>query len=154
MARFNTPQGSSPNIFTKRYDRFSGVDFSTDSSQIDDNRSPIAVNIVSDAGGYPQKRVGWRTLTQFDEKINGIYYLDGEIIVHSGGAFYRMTDENAEHEILLDGINDAKSFGIVFVGKLWILTGKEYLCYPHEAEDEEGNKIKKMVSHLFYYSVK
>lgn len=137
MARFNTPQGSSPNIFTKRYDRFSGVDFSTDSSQIDDNRSPIAVNIVSDAGGFPEKRVGWRTLKQFDDAINGVYDFMGKMVVHSGNKMYYSTNlDFTEFETFKkDGtedpveINDAKSFGIVFGEKLWILTGEEFLVF-------------------------
>lgn len=140
MARFNTPQGSSPNILTKRYDRFSGVDFSTDSSQIDDNRSPIAVNIVSDAGGFPEKRVGWRTLKQFDDAINGIYDFMGKMVVHSGNKMYYSTNlDFTEFETFKkDGtedpveINDAKSFGIVFGEKLWILTGEEFLAFDGE----------------------
>lgn len=54
-------------IYTKRYDRFSGVDFSTDPAKIADSRSPYAVNLISDEGGYPEKRVGWRTLTQITD---------------------------------------------------------------------------------------
>ena len=51
-------------VYTKRYSQFAGVDFSTDPAKIADSRSPHAVNLISDAGGYPEKRVGWRTLAQ------------------------------------------------------------------------------------------
>ena len=66
-------------IYTKRYDQFSGVDFSTDPAKIADSRSPHAPNLISDEGGYPEKRVGWRTLTQISDdepaKVTSISFL-------------------------------------------------------------------------------
>ena len=135
MAKIISNSGSSPTILTKRYDKFAGVDYSSDPATIADNRSPIAVNIISDAGGYPEKRVGWRALKEFEGRINGIYSLNGKMVVHAGSAFYEVENEDAEPRLLTEeigAINDDKSFGIVFVGKLWILTGNEFLVFDGE----------------------
>lgn len=145
MSKIISTGGASPHIYSKRYDKFSGVDFLTDLTQIDDNRSPFAVNIVSDAGGFPEKRVGWRTLKQFDDAINGIYDFMGKMVVHSGNKMYYSTNlDFTEFETFKkDGtedpveINDDKSFGIVFGEKLWILTGREFLVF-------DGNELKRV----------
>ena len=49
-------------IRTTIYNRFRGVDFSTDPSLVDASRSPLCTNIVADSGGMPEKRCGWETL--------------------------------------------------------------------------------------------
>ena len=41
-------------INTTIYNRFRGVDFSTDPSLVDASRSPLCTNIVADSGGMPQ----------------------------------------------------------------------------------------------------
>ena len=74
MPKITVNQPNPPTVYTKRYDRFAGVDFSTDPSRIDDSRSPHAVNLISDAGGYPEKRVGWRTLATLTDSINGLFW--------------------------------------------------------------------------------
>ena len=57
-----TQSYSSPTTYSKTYDKFRGVDFSSDPSKVASYRSPDAVNMISDAGGMPEKRVGWRTI--------------------------------------------------------------------------------------------
>ena len=59
---------------TKKYERFRGVDFSTDPALVDDTRSPWAPNMIADRGGMPEKRPGWRTLETFGARINGIFH--------------------------------------------------------------------------------
>lgn len=46
---------SGTTIRTKKYERFRGVDFSTDPALVDDARSPWAPNMVADNGGMPEK---------------------------------------------------------------------------------------------------
>ena len=43
MPKITVNQPNPPTVYTKRYDRFAGVDFSTDPSRIDNSRSPYAV---------------------------------------------------------------------------------------------------------------
>lgn len=38
---------------TKHYKRFRGLDYSTDETQIDDGRSPRAVNVIADEEAFP-----------------------------------------------------------------------------------------------------
>lgn len=140
MPKLVSNRPSPPVIHTKKYEKFSGVDFSTDPATIQDNRSPLAVNVISDSGGYPEKRVGWRVLEMFEGEINGIYHLDGKVIIHAGDKMYYSTSEKDFMPFIKENtdteepmlFNNAKSFGIVFAGKLWILTGKEFLCYDGE----------------------
>jgi len=86
------PKVSGTSIRTKRYDRFRGVDFSTDPALVDDARSPWAPNMVADKGGMPEKRPGWRTLVELEGRINGLHTLmtdSGEqLLVHAGERLY------------------------------------------------------------------
>lgn len=130
MKELSVPSFSSPSIITRQYRAFRGIDLSTDESQIDGRRSPRAINIISDAGGYPQLRLGWRTVRRYVGRINGVFtYKEGEtlqLIVHAGAALYR----DAESPVKLrDGLYDGDSTGFYMGNKLYLLTGREYLVY-------------------------
>lgn len=56
MKTMTVPDFSTPTIGRKSYKRFRGVDYSTDETQIDDGRSPRAVNVIADEGGAPERR--------------------------------------------------------------------------------------------------
>ena len=58
LEALSVPSFTQPSEGYKVYQQFRGVDLLTDDTQIDDSRSPWAVNLISDAGGYPEKRVG------------------------------------------------------------------------------------------------
>ena len=62
MRQMTVPNFKTPETGYKIYQRFRGLDLSTDETQIDDSRSPKMVNMISDSGGYPEVRVGWRAL--------------------------------------------------------------------------------------------
>lgn len=59
MAKMNIP--SAPSLRYTYYDNLLGVDFSCDPTECNRRRSPDALNIISDNGGNPVKRLGWRT---------------------------------------------------------------------------------------------
>ncbi len=138
MKPMNVPSFAAQQEGYKVYQRFRGLDLSTDQTQIDDSRSPKMVNMISDSGGYPEVRVGWRTIHTFSGggRVNSIYpfTLDGikQKIVHVGTRLVRLV-ANAQggyDEItLLSGLNDQISNGLYFGGDLWILTGKEFIRY-------------------------
>lgn len=133
MPRVVSNQPSPPAVYTKRFDKFSGVDYSTDLTKIAESRSPSAKNLVSDLGGHPEKRVGWRTLTEVEEKqINGIFALGEQYIVHAGDSMYLWLGGEDTPELKMENLNNNKSFGILFCEKLWILTGNEFLCFDGE----------------------
>ena len=114
-------------IRTKRYDRFRGVDFSTDPALVDDTRSPWAPNMVADAGGMPEKRPGWRTLERLEGRINGLFRAEfsGEThrLAHAGTKLVRWYGDGTEPETLAESLPDARSTAVWMGGSLWIFTG-------------------------------
>ena len=90
MAQFQIP--SAPATYQTVYDGFKGVDLTTDALKISPSRASMALNMISDAGGNPEKRVGWRTLHALDGKINGLHPMEigGKpyLIVHAGTKLY------------------------------------------------------------------
>ena len=116
-------------IRTTSYQKFRGADFSTDPALVDDSRSPLCTNMISDGGGMPEKRPGWRTLHQLSGQVNGLFssVYEGETFfyAHVGSKLYRWDETGTEPAELLSGLNDAKSRGVSLGGKLWIVTGGE-----------------------------
>ena len=117
---------------TSKYEKFKGADFTSDPSQIDASRSPWPLNLIADEGGFPEKRLGWRTVLTLTGQINGIYTLtvDESVywILHHGGTISQVNIESgAVVATLKSGINNARSQGFVFDEKLYLLTGAEYL---------------------------
>ena len=124
---------SGTSIRTKKYERFRGVDFSTDPALVDDARSPWAPNMVADMGGMPEKRPGWRTVKIVTGQVNGLYCaeFDGvrHLLVHVGTKLLRWyTDETAATE-LAAGLPDQRSMAVYMGSFLWIFTGAKLLRY-------------------------
>lgn len=130
----------SPTVCKTVYKEFRGVDFSTDPAQVSNSRSPNAVNIVSDSGGYPEKRLGWRTLHRYPEHINGIFFFENsensEMLIHAGTKIYR------EDTVLRENVHDGASQGANVGGRLYILTGAEYLMY-------DGTEVKETADEAY-----
>ena len=145
MARFmiKKPSPSSPlNRKTTVYTSFKGVDFSVDPSLVDKSRSPYAPNLISDIGGMPEKRLGWRIIAAIDKPINGMWRGElscGEVfIVHGGTKLYSLKEEGGVYTAkkINSGIADRPSSAFFMNNndkmKLYILTGEEYLVYDGE----------------------
>lgn len=125
---------SGVSINTTTYGQFKGVDFSTDPSLVDRSRSPFSVNMVADAGGMPEKRLGWRTLNTIEKPVNGLFVavIDQQqhFIAHGGTKIYEFfPDVKTEPVELKSGVTSSRSVAQNMGGKLWILTGGEYLVY-------------------------
>jgi len=121
-------------IRTTTYGNFKGVDFSTDPSLVDHYRSPWAVNVVADTGGMPEKRMGWRPLCQVEGPVNGLFcaVIKGvsHFLVHGGTKLYRWGGDAPV--ALKSGLHSGPSAAVNMGGKLWILTGGEFLVYDGE----------------------
>lgn len=134
--RVSVPGGANKTMHTTVYKTFRGVDMSTDPALVDSRRSPSAENLISDSGGYPEKRLGWKTLVRQNDKqrVNGLHRLvsasGGARVAHIGTVLYRWSD--TELLILREGVADQRSSSFVCGGKLWILTGGEYLVFDGE----------------------
>lgn len=132
--------GSKVDIETMIYNQFKGVDFTADPTLVDRTRSPWAVNIISAAGGRPEKRPGFRTICSFDAPVNAAYSYEYEgetqILAHAGTKLYRVKDGEATE--LYDGLGDT-SAGAYLGGKLYIIGGA-YIVYDGEkCENVEDN---------------
>lgn len=139
MKTMTVPDFSTPTIGRKRYKRFRGVDYSTDETQIDDGRSPRAVNVIADEGGAPERRWGWRTVVALgrDKPIAGIFPYEATtetgrtMIVHAGDTLYKVRLNESTYlpipdsqQTLLTGLRSGgRSQGFYLNGKLYILTG-------------------------------
>ena len=127
--------GKSPAIAAVVYDRLKGVDFSTDPGLVAAERSPFAPNLVSGAGGYPEKRPGWRTVKQMEGAVYGMFSgrVKGEelFVVHCGTKLYRWYPYQPEKEAeeLYADMPEQYSQYFAYKDKIYILTGKEYLMY-------------------------
>lgn len=98
MAQFTIP--AAPAAYQTVYAGFKGVDLTTDALKISPSRASMALNMISDAGGNPEKRVGWRTLHALDGRINGLHPMEigGKpfLIVHAGTKLYLYDAESAK----------------------------------------------------------
>lgn len=121
-------------IRSKKYERFRGVDFSTDPALVDDARSPWAPNMIADMGGMPEKRPGWRTVQTLGGQINGIFNVEfggmRHLLAHAGTKLYRWYEgsETAPVELASD-LSDARSISVYMGDSLWIFTGTKLLRY-------------------------
>lgn len=144
--QMEVPSFSSPAGGKKFYRRFSGVDFSNDETQIEDGRSPDALNIISDEGGFPERRVGWRTLHRFGGTVYGIFPYEGELktaaagetlgkfVIHTGDKILLYDADSESETILRQGVTaGVRTQGFYFNGKLYLLTGTEYLVFDGKA---------------------
>lgn len=124
-----------PALQSRRYERFRGVDFSTDPSKVDPSRSPYALNVISDAGGYPEKRAGWDELhaPNYGYAVNGLFFLatdDGPVyLAHIGTKLYSWDESDEDAVLLYSLMNDAKSTAFAHDGILYIMDGAHYLQY-------------------------
>jgi hypothetical protein len=135
--------GGGAAVYTKKYDRFRGVDFSTDALLVDDSRSPWAPNLISDTGGMPEKRTGWRTVGCFPSAINGVHFavIDGEEhrLVHAGTSVYEGETER------IAGVADAKSVSVFMNGALYLFTGNEFLVFDGTSLSAVEGRIPEVI---------
>ena len=86
MAQLTVP--SAPKEYATHYRELLGVDFQADQTEVDRRRSPDMVNMISDFGGNPIKRDGYRkvgigytSLVVVDGKMYGIYASNSQFFV-------------------------------------------------------------------------
>lgn len=79
MAQLQVPE--SPKEYATQYHNLLGVDYQADQTEVDRRRSPDMVNLISDFGGNPVKRDGFRKV---GVSYASLLMLDGDIYgVHS-----------------------------------------------------------------------
>ena len=73
MARQNVP--TQPSVRTTQYNNLLGVDYQSDPTEISRRHSPEIVNMISDFGGIPVKRYGYRSIL---ENVINIFEMNGQ----------------------------------------------------------------------------
>lgn len=124
-------------IKTTIYNRFHGADFSSDPSNVNPKRSPYCINMISDEGGMPEKRLGWRTMYRTtDARVNGIYTGKfGDVtkfLAHIGRTVWTWNEGDETPTQLLSNLYDGPSQGVPLGGCFWIVTGGELLKWDGE----------------------
>ncbi len=159
MPKLTTPKNiPSRKLSRLTIDQFRGVDLSNSPTNVSDTRSPDAINMIPDQAGKPVKRTGYYQVASFGERINGRHLLRGETtleLIHAGTGLYRLDTG----ELLYEGMADARSMSWQMGGRVWILDGKELVCFgafdnpdydPQQGEGEETLWMVKPVSQMAY----
>lgn len=131
---------------------FLGVDMSSAPANVKENRSPAAPNMIRETKGKVRKRTGYELIETRTGRINGVHFLDEHKLIHAGSGYY------LGDKLLYTG-SDARSVAFQMNGaipatggnadetpyrqnsRLWILDGKELLCFglfPCEEEEASG----------------
>ena len=121
----------------RTYSDFRGVDFANDPSLVLLSRSPDALNVWKNykdtQGSCIETRPGYRELANFEDKINGMYFYNDKVLIHSGTNLYLWDNFPSEPTTpltpLKNNMNDAKSSFAIFNEKLYIVDGANYLVY-------------------------
>ena len=125
----------------RQYANLAGVDFKNDSSMVELNRSPDALNVYKDYSGEAsciQTRPGYKLMANFGAKINGMYIYQTTALVHAGTNLYLWnnfptTPQNPT--VLKSTMNNAKSSFFIFQDKVYINDGVNYLVYDGTLKD-------------------
>ena len=112
MAQLKVPE--QPRVQTIAYDNLLGVDYQSDQTEINRRRSPDMVNMISDLGGNPVKRYGYRN-------VGGNQMFD--LIVEVGGTTYGIVVGRATHLYELTFNDDGT---ITLTDKLYTTTFEGY----------------------------
>lgn len=149
MAEFVSVSGvSSARKYKKEFYGFKGVDFSTDPTQVADERSPDALNLISDLAGFPEKRLGYRKLWQKDSPVNGLFYAvlqsgKGYFLAHVGDCLYDWEDMDTP---ICTGMRSERSCGFAHGGCFYLLDGATYRVIR---EGEEGLSVASVSEQAF-----
>lgn len=133
MATYKIP--NSPKKYKTEYSKFKGVDLSSNPTQVDSARGAMGtVNLISDSGGFPEKRKGWRVLQSCEAPVNGLYrgVIKGKeyFLVHGGTRLYLWTEDSIKE--LKSGLTNGKGTAFTLNDKMYVLTGGEYLVFDGE----------------------
>ena len=135
---------------TKLYTAFRGCDFTTDPAEIDDSRSPDALNMIADDAGFPVKRCGWRVMHDFTGRIRSMIFVhfDGVtnpcIVIHHGTKLTAYDFKTDTATQLYSGMNDGPSAMFLHGGKLYTLDGAKFLRFYFSSGAYVAEEVKNV----------
>lgn len=126
---------------TRVYSNFRGIDARGEDVNL--MRSPDCLNVWKDyrKGSAIRTRPGWELICPLEGKIHGIYFYKEEVLVHAGGAIYKVV--NGVGSVLCN-VHDGMSNGFVYTDEkkgliFYFLDGQRYICYDGEnVQEVEG----------------
>ena len=115
-------------IVSRLYSNFRGVDFRGE--EINLMRSPDSVNVWKDYRETEsiRTRPGMALNVSFPSPVYGIFFFNGNKLVHSGKNLYKVTP-GGQKTILKSDLNEAPSNGFVYENVFYFMDGKSYLRY-------------------------
>jgi hypothetical protein len=124
---------------SRRYTGFRGADFRGE--EINLRRSPDCLNVWKDYA-YTESirtRPGLALHTAFNAPVYGIFFFNGQMLVHSGSTLYKA--QNGAKTTLYTGLREARSDSFIYGSKWYFKDGKHYLEY-------DGNTIKPVEGYV------
>lgn len=125
-------------IVSRIYGNFRGVDFRGE--EINLVRSPDSLNVWKDYKETDsiRTRPGIKLDVAFTETVYGVYFFNGEKIIHSGTKLYRVKT-NGSKTTLFSGVKAAESNAFIYENIWYFKDGVHYLQYDGTTiKDVEG----------------
>ena len=136
MAQLTVP--SAPKEFATHYEMLLGVDFQADQTQVDRKRSPDMVNMISDFGGNPVKRdgfrkvgIGYTALLMVDGVMYGLYATNANYFVSQlelDG--YTFKTIGSPWQVAIN-IGDIKA-SFVYQKNIYTIASNTFICFDTE----------------------
>ena len=127
------------NMVSRQYAGFRGVDFRGEEIYL--TRSPDSLNVWKDYKETEsiRTRPGMALDTSFNDKVYGVFFYNGEMIVHSGTKLYKVVKGRKTE--LFSGLKAAVSDSFVYNNLWYFKDGKNYLQY-------DGSTIKAVEGYV------
>ena len=131
---------STGDIISRIYGNFRGVDFRGE--EINLVRSPDSLNVWKDYKETEsiRTRPGLKLDVSFNETVYGVYFFNGEKIIHSGTNLYKVS-ANGSKTVLYSRVKAAESNAFIYDNIWYFKDGANYLQY-------DGTTIKDVVGYI------
>lgn len=138
--QFKVP--ASPSRSTLTIDTFLGADFTNDPANVDIDKSPNVLNMIRDVPGKVRKSMGYKTIAEFTDPINGYHTKRGVAhgLIHAGTKIYE-GDYDSPTELYSDAKN-SRSRSWQFGDKVCILDGKALLIWDGITVEKASTNAK------------
>lgn len=126
MSKMNVP--AAPTLYHTYYKELKGADFSRDRTEVDRRRSPDLLNMISDNGGNPRKRLGWRKVADTSgEKIVDIFHTGGSFYVITSSHLFKFSESWVKDETFTITHTSTNPKGFVFGGNIYFFLGTKII---------------------------
>lgn len=138
--QFKVPKQASRSTLT--IDTFLGADFTNDPANVDIDKSPNVLNMIRDVPGKVRKSMGYQTIAEFNDPINGYHTKRGKThgLIHAGTKIYDGDYDNPTE--LYSDANNSRSRSWQFGDKVCILDGKALLIWDGTTVEKASEDAK------------